>query len=117
MSVDRMANRINPNNIEMIRQGAQRAAEWVRDANIKNKWDVKYWDIGNEVWIWLFPEEYARFVVEYSKAMKAVDPTIKIIAGYEGIICGLSAFYAAIAQVLNEVYGRVVLPVCPVARK
>lgn len=45
------------------------------------------------------------------------NPTIKIIAGYEGIICGLSAFYAAIAQVLNEVYGRVVLPVCPVARK
>ena len=45
------------------------------------------------------------------------NPTIKIIAGYEGIICGLSAFYAAIAQVLNEVYGRVVLPVGPVARK
>jgi len=38
-------------------------------------------------------------------------------AGYEGIVCGLSAFYAAIAQVLNEVYGRVVLPLGPVARK
>ena len=32
------------------------------------------------------------------------------IAGIEGIICGFSAIYAAIAQVLNEVYGRVVLP-------
>ncbi|MFA6103394.1 MAG: hypothetical protein WCV67_08750 [Victivallaceae bacterium] len=85
MSVDRMANRINPNNIEMIRKGAQRAAEWVRDANIKNQWNVKYWEIGNEVWIWLFPEEYAKYVVEYSKAMKTVDPTIKIIA------CGLSS--------------------------
>jgi uncharacterized protein len=31
------------------------------------------------------------------------------IAGYEGIICGLSAIYAALAQVLNEVYGKVVL--------
>ena len=31
-------------------------------------------------------------------------------AGYEGIICGLSAFYAAVAQVLNEVYGKTVLP-------
>jgi len=31
-------------------------------------------------------------------------------AGYEGIICGLSAIYAGIANVLNEVYGRVVLP-------
>lgn len=32
------------------------------------------------------------------------------LAGYEGIICGLSAFYTAIAQVLNEVYGKTVLP-------
>jgi len=45
------------------------------------------------------------------------NSTIKMIAGYEGIICGLSAFYAAIAQVLNEVYGRVVLPLGPVARR
>ncbi len=34
----------------------------------------------------------------------------KTLAGYEGIFCGLSAFYAAIAQILNEVYGRKVLP-------
>ncbi|MEW5922349.1 MAG: acetate uptake transporter [Candidatus Zixiibacteriota bacterium] len=32
------------------------------------------------------------------------------LAGFEGIICGLSAFYTAIAQVLNEVYGKTVLP-------
>ena len=32
------------------------------------------------------------------------------IAGYEGILCGCSAIYAAVAQVLNEVYGRTVLP-------
>ena len=37
--------------------------------------------------------------------------TIKHLAGYEGIFCGLSAIYAALAQVLNEVYGRVVLPI------
>jgi succinate-acetate transporter protein len=34
----------------------------------------------------------------------------KTLAGYEGLFCGLSAFYAAIAQILNEVYGRKVLP-------
>ncbi len=34
----------------------------------------------------------------------------KTPAGYEGIFCGLSAFYAAMAQILNEVYGRTVLP-------
>ena len=38
-------------------------------------------------------------------------------AGYEGIVCGLSAMYASIAQVLNEVYGRVVLPIFPVKPK
>lgn len=38
------------------------------------------------------------------------NATIKLVAGYEGIICGLSAFYAAIAQVLNEVYGKTLLP-------
>jgi succinate-acetate transporter protein len=40
----------------------------------------------------------------------AENATIGTIAGYEGIICGLSAIYAALAQVLNEVYGKVVLP-------
>ena len=39
------------------------------------------------------------------------------ITGYEGIICGASAIYAALAQVLNEVYGRVVLSIGPVAAK
>jgi succinate-acetate transporter protein len=42
--------------------------------------------------------------------------TIKHIAGYEGIICGLSAIYAGAAQVLNEVYGKVVLPIGPVKK-
>jgi len=37
--------------------------------------------------------------------------TIKLIAGYEGIICGFSAIYTALAQVLNEVYGKTVMPI------
>lgn len=36
---------------------------------------------------------------------------ILTIAGYEGIICGFTAIYAAMAQVLNEVYGKIVLPI------
>ncbi|HPW73966.1 MAG: acetate uptake transporter [Methanothrix sp.] len=39
---------------------------------------------------------------------------IGMLAGYEGIICGLSAIYAALAQVLNEVYRKTVLPLGPV---
>ena len=41
---------------------------------------------------------------------------IKSLAGYEGIICGLSAVYLAMAEVLNEVYGKVMLPVFPVKK-
>jgi len=40
--------------------------------------------------------------------------TIKHIAGYEGIVCGFSAIYAAMAQVLNEIYGKIVMPIGPV---
>jgi len=36
---------------------------------------------------------------------------ILTIAGYEGIICGFSAIYAAMAQVLNELYGKEILPI------
>ncbi|TEW53268.1 hypothetical protein E2R68_13155 [Psychromonas sp. RZ22] len=32
------------------------------------------------------------------------------IAGYEGILCGAIAIYSAMAQVINEQYGRTVLP-------
>lgn len=37
--------------------------------------------------------------------------TIKHIAGYVGIFCGFSAIYAALAQVLNEVYGKTIAPI------
>jgi uncharacterized protein len=36
--------------------------------------------------------------------------TITMIAGYEGLICGFSAVYAGLAQVLNEMYKRTVAP-------
>jgi uncharacterized protein len=35
---------------------------------------------------------------------------VRIIAGIEGILCGLFAFYGAIALVLNEQFGKTVLP-------
>ena len=38
---------------------------------------------------------------------------IGTLAGYEGIICGLSAVYTGLAQVLNEVYKKVVAPLGP----
>jgi succinate-acetate transporter protein len=39
------------------------------------------------------------------------NAAIKTFAGYEGILCGLSAIYTGIANLLNEVYGKTVLPI------
>jgi uncharacterized protein len=40
--------------------------------------------------------------------------TIEHAAGYEGIVCGFSAIYTGLAQVLNELHGRTVWPLGPV---
>ena len=40
----------------------------------------------------------------------------KHFTGYEGIFCGFSAIYAGLAQVLNEIFGKTVLPLGPVKR-
>lgn len=71
---------------------AEEAAGWVRYANVTKGYGIKYWEIGNENYgngrygaAWeaddhadKSPAEYARNVVAYADAMKAVDPTIKI---------------------------------------
>ncbi|RVX45428.1 alpha-L-arabinofuranosidase [Nonomuraea polychroma] len=71
---------------------AEEAAAWVRHANVTKGYGIKYWEIGNENYgnghygsAWeadnhadKSPAEYARHVVAYADAMKAVDPTIKI---------------------------------------
>lgn len=38
------------------------------------------------------------------------------IAGFEGIVLGFAAMYTGLAQILNELYGRVVWPLGPVVR-
>jgi hypothetical protein len=77
------------------------AAAWVAFANITNHWGIKYWEIGNEIcgnrWSNYYfgtnkgweldmhpdksPMAYGSNVVLFAKAMKAVDPTIKIGVG------------------------------------
>ena len=36
--------------------------------------------------------------------------TITMIAGFEGIFCGLSAIYSAMGQILNAEYGKEIIP-------
>jgi len=75
-------------------QGARDAADWVAYCNLPGgahpmadlrakhgypePFGVKFWEMDNESLRWFKPEDYARAVVVYSKAMKIVDPTIKI---------------------------------------
>ncbi len=40
----------------------------------------------------------------------------KHFTGYEGIVCGFSAIYTGLAQVLNELSGKIVLPLGPVTK-
>ena len=73
--------------------GAEEAAAWVeycngdlsteggraRAANGREKpYHIRYWEMDNEVHRWFGAEEYAETCVLYSKAMKAVDPGIRI---------------------------------------
>ena len=37
-------------------------------------------------------------------------PKVGVAAGVEGIICGLSAIYSAFGEILNETYGRTIIP-------
>lgn len=68
---------------------AQEAADWVRYVNQPTQ-RVRYWEIGNELYlndsalgpkaVTLNPEQYAQKLIEFSHAMRTVDPAIKILA-------------------------------------
>ncbi len=77
-----------------IEKGIKDAVDWLAYCNLKSgthpmadlraehgfeaPFEVKYWEMDNETVRWMSAEEYAELVVRYSKAMKALDPTIKI---------------------------------------
>lgn len=67
----------------------QEAAEWVHYCNIKNSYNVKYWEIGNEIYgFWekgtTEAYDYAKRYLEFAKEMKKVDKSIKLIAVGDG---------------------------------
>jgi succinate-acetate transporter protein len=49
------------------------------------------------------------FLLAYGDATDA-GPGFKHFTGFEGIFCGASAIYTGLAQVLNELHGKTVLP-------
>ncbi|NJK57591.1 MAG: hypothetical protein HC939_17100 [Pleurocapsa sp. SU_5_0] len=69
----------------------QAAVDWVKYANIIQGYKIKHWEIGNEndlpnLHLNWTAEKYAETVVKFSRAMKQVDPSIKIgVNGMTGI--------------------------------
>lgn len=66
---------------------AEEAAAWVRYVNGQGR-RVTYWEVGNEIYVkdnsphskasTMSPEAYAERFIEFSRAMKAADPGIKV---------------------------------------
>lgn len=56
-------------------------ADLLHYTNIENDHTFRYWEIGNEIDLddCISHDEYARRFVEYSAALKAIDPTIMVI--------------------------------------
>lgn len=53
------------------------------------------------------------FLLAWEHTIPGENPlrhSIGTIAGYEGIFCGFSAIYTGLAQVINEVYGKKLMP-------
>ncbi len=55
------------------------------------------------------------FLLAYGD-FSGAGPDFKHFTGFEGIFCGLAAIYTGLAQVLNELFGRIVLPLGPVKK-
>jgi len=61
-----------------LEEGEHPMADWRIKNGYREPFNVKYWEMDNEMHRWYSAEEYARDVVRYSIAMKAIDPEIKI---------------------------------------
>jgi hypothetical protein len=78
------------------------AVEWVRYANVVKNLNIKYWEIGNELSVEvnhgkITPAEYITLFRDFSDAMKAVDPTIKV---------GLGLGFNHLNEVLSQTYEK-----------
>jgi hypothetical protein len=60
------------------------ATAFLRYVNIEKKYNVKWWQVGNEPDVGGYgnpytPESYAQIYLEFAKAMRAIDPSIKLV--------------------------------------
>lgn len=93
-------------------------ADMVKYANIEKGYNFKYWELGNELDLetkeGITPDIYQARLKTYIDAMKAVDPTIKIVAGvpaaahdaprlgYDNSVTSMSQFLIKSAQTITQ---------------
>ncbi len=97
----------------------EEAADWVEYVNgpVTSKYgamraanghpapyNVRQWELGNEIfgnWVrgHVTAEQYAAAAVTYAKAMRAVDPNLRLIAVGEGIFAGSDAWNSAVLRI------------------
>jgi uncharacterized protein YjdB/alpha-L-arabinofuranosidase len=78
------------------------AVEWVRYANVVKNLNIKYWEIGNELSVEvnhgkITPAEYVTLFLDFTAAMKVVDPSIKV---------GLGLGFNHFDDVLSQTYEK-----------
>ncbi len=67
-------------------------------------YNVRQWELGNEIfgnWVrgHVTAEQYAEAAVRYAKAMRAVDPNLRLIAVGEGIFLNSDAWNSAVLRI------------------
>ena len=71
--------------VNMKTATAQQAADMVRYANVERGYGVTWWQLGNEPdhrdGETSGPDEYARDAITFARAMRDVDPSIKLVGG------------------------------------
>jgi hypothetical protein len=89
--------------------GPELAAQWVQHMNdlAGHSGSIPYWEVGDEVWgPWAKShvpgDEYARRFRQFSKAMKSVDPSIKLAANLSLSNAGSSWTREAIGSLGNS---------------
>lgn len=70
----------SPEMLRSIKIMARYAAKWVYYCNVVKKYNVRYWQIGNEDWD--NPYMYSVIAEIFAKEMRKVDPDIVLIATY-----------------------------------
>lgn len=101
---------LTPNVVVNLHGTPENAAQLVRFLNLERGLNVKYFELGNEIWAYgenyMPPDTYAAEIIKYAAAMKAVDPTIKVGAS---LLMGFSHWDIPVIQKAGNDFDFIIL--------